>query len=477
MTLLHRIFTTAFLWLALGMSLPLSGQNQTDDLSPIHSSEDVPYTIRIEQAEFSLPNGLHSFAYAVNKSKWLLIAGRTNGLHGFDAGDNNFPPSAQNTVAYVVDSKTGQVWTRNLTETASGFSQREIDYLSVTSPQFYQKSGTLYITGGYGVDTETGLFGTKDTLTAIDVKGMMKWVQNSHHKHSAKHYTRFIHHPIVQVTGGYMDIGQDDVTLLMMGQNFTGFYHDDSNGAYTQQIRRFRIFDDGHDLSIRVLNSHPKHPNANFRRRDLNIIPVMHTLYDVPSPAFVAYSGVFTEDTGIWTIPVFISFDGKPQMENPWSPKAFKQGMNNYASATIGLFSDENGKMYSTFLGGISYGYYDNGVFTTDSEFPFINQVTTVSLSGKGIYKQYLMDAEYPQIPIPGTNPQTYYLFGAGAAFIKTKEISAYSNGVIRLDRVKKPDTLLGFVVGGIQSKLPNTNTQADSGASTYIFRVTATKK
>lgn len=477
MNCFNRLLSTAFLLLSLGMNSPLASQNQTPDVSPIYPSDSVPFTIKIEQAAFALPNGLHSFAFATHKNKWLLIAGRTNGMHGFDPGDNNFPPSAQNTVVYVVDTKTGEIWSRNLTESGSGLSQHEIDYYSVTSPQFYQQSQTLYMTGGYGVDSRTGLFGTKDTLSAIDIRGMIKWVQKPNEAKSAAHYIRRIHHPAFQVTGGYMDLGQGGITLLMMGQNFTGFYHDDSNGAYTQQVRRFRVHDDGKELSVHMMGSKPGLPNPNYRRRDLNIVPVMHTLYDLPTPAFIALSGVFTETDGIWTVPVFISFDGKPSMENPSSPKAFKQGMNNYASATVGLFSNENGKMYTTILGGISYGYYQNGVFTTDSEFPFINQVTTVSFNENGFYKQYLMDAEYPQIPIPGTNPQAYYLFGAGAAFIPSKKASSYSNGVIRLDRIKQPDTLLGYVVGGIQSKVGNTSVPSDSGASTYIFRVTATKK
>lgn len=477
MSYLNRFLSTAFLLLSLGMNSPLLGQNQTDDLSPIFTPEKVPFTIQIEQANFSLPNGIHSNVFATHKDKWLLLAGRTNGMHTFDPGNNNFPPSAQNTTVYVVDPTTGTVWSRSLTDVASGLTQAEIDQLSVTSPQYYQKSGVLYITGGYGVDTATGLFSTKPVLTAIDIKGLIKWVKRSGEAKPAAHYIRRLVNPIFQVTGGVMALGQDNITLLMLGQNFTGFYNDNSNGDYTQLVRRFKIKDTGHKLSVSIRSNHPHMPDANYRRRDLNIVPVMHTLYDLPTPGFIGFSGVFTLDGGIWTVPILFSYKGNPSMNDPSNPSTFKQGMNNYTSATVGLFSNNNGKMYTTFLGGISFGYFVNGVFTTDPEFPFINQVTTVSFDRNGNYKQYLMAGEYPVIPSTGTNPGNPLLFGAGAVFVQNQEISAFSNGVIRLDRIKQPGTLLGWVVGGIQSTVPNTSVAADSAASPYIFRVTATKQ
>lgn len=480
MNKMRQILSKGILTFALGVFLQMNADpnpNQTPDTTAILPPADVPYTIKIEQAGFSLPNGIHSNVFAVHKGKWLLLAGRTNGLHTFNNNNDNFPPSAQNTVVYVVDPETGTVWSRNLTDPGSGLSQHQIDLLSVTSPQFYQKKHTLYITGGYGVDTATGEFSTKDVLTAIDIEGLMKWVRNPDSGKLASRYIRQISDPIFQVTGGVMTRGRHGLTLLMFGQNFIGFYLDSSNGNYTEVVRRFKIHDDGDKLSVKVKHSKPREPNPNYRRRDLNILPIVHTLYDLPMPGFVALSGVFTVDTGIWTIPVLFSYSGKPSMVSASDPKAFKQGMNNYTCATVGLFSDHDGKMYMTLLGGISYGYYVNGVFTTDSEFPFINQVTTVSFDGKGRYKQYLMDAEYPFIPATGTHAGNPLLFGAGAVFIQNEKLSAYNNGVIRLNGIKSPDTLLGYVVGGIQSKVGNTQVASDSAASPYIFRVTATKK
>ena len=82
------------------------------------------------------------------------------------------------------------------------------------------------------------------------------------------------------------------------------------------------------------------------------------------------------------------------------------------------------------------------------------------------------MSNEYPVIPSTGSNPGKTLLFGAGADFMQSDGISAYSNGVFQLDKIKKP-TILGYIVGGIMSTRHNTIVITDSTASPYIFTVT----
>ena len=137
------------------------------------------------------------------------------------------------------------VSSRPLADPRSGLTPRQIDLLSVTSPQAYQVDATLYMTGGYGVDTATGQFSTKDALTAIYVPGLMHWVEEVVANETAAQYIRQIFDPIFQVTGGYMAQAAQNLTLLIFGQNFAGFYVPSSNGVYTEQVRRFRIEDDG----------------------------------------------------------------------------------------------------------------------------------------------------------------------------------------------------------------------------------------
>src|SRR5258707_1143211 len=83
------------------------------------------------------------------------------------------------------------------------------------------------------------------------------------------------------------------------------------------------------------------------------------------------------------------------------------------------------------------------GIFETDSEVPFINQVTTIQMDKNGNFTQYLMSGEYPVIPSTGSNPGNPLLFGAGAYFMPNN-ITQYANGVISLDAIRQP-TVIGY--------------------------------
>ncbi|MBA3602528.1 MAG: hypothetical protein H0W50_02565 [Parachlamydiaceae bacterium] len=428
----------------------------------------------MKQLDFELPNGLHSGVVATYKDKWLFFAGRTNGLHGFNQDKDNFPPQKQNIEVYVVDVKSKKVKSRSLTSIGSGLTTTQVDLLSVTSPQYYQESKTLYITGGYGVDTSSGLFDTKSALTAVDVPGLIHWVTHPDHNETAVQNIRQIFDPIFQVTGGYMTRIKDHSTLLVFGQNFDGYYLPQSNGVYTEVARRFKIIDDGNLLAVEIKASKPLNSDRNYRRRDLNVIPSIEFHEGKWKPYLVALSGVFTSAGGAWTVPVTISASGRPSMNNPEGEHTFKQGMNNYICPSPGLYSKHKKIMYTILLGGISYGYFENGQFETDLELPFINQVTVIERHQKGHFKQYLLDAQYPVILSTGSNPGNQLLFGAAADFLPAEGLKFFKNGVIELDYLLKHDksVTIGYVVGGIQSTLPNTSSNSDTSASPYIFKV-----
>ncbi|MEI8124755.1 MAG: hypothetical protein WCG42_03265 [Parachlamydiaceae bacterium] len=465
----HTIFIITLCLTSQLYADPPPNGNQTSTLSPILPPTSLPFTISIEEASFSLPNGIHSGAYGIYKGKWLFLAGRTNGVHGFGSGIENFPPSQQNTVVYVVDPQTETVYSRSLHDPKSGLSQQQIDQLSVTSPQSFYTDTTLYMSGGYGIDTASNSFNTKSVLTAIDMAGLINWVVTPSSKHSAAKYIRQTSHPLLQVTGGYMNaIDPHLFTLLVFGQNFTGLYTDSSNGNYTEQVRCFQIVDNNNQLYIQPRESEA--PNPNYRRRDLNVAPIIRN----NKQAFVALSGVFTVDVGIWTVPVFINTDGTSSMADPISPNTFKQGMNNYVSSKVGLYSGSSKDMFIVLLGGITYEFFSNGVFDFDEEFPFTNEVTTIKIDKNDNYTQYLMDNQFPVIPSTGSNPGNTLLFGAGANFLPASGVPLYSNNVVQLDKIKKP-TVIGYVVGGIMSTVPNTNFESDSTASPYIFEIILT--
>jgi hypothetical protein len=450
--------------LGIGIAFANTTANQTDDLSPISPAAGVPFRVVIEQANFQLPTGFHSGVVGQYQGLWVFIAGSIGGLHGFNA--DPFPPAHQNKTIYVVNPATGVILSRSLTDPSSGLNLQQIDSLSVISPQGYQDGETLYMTGGYGIDTPSGTFGTKPILTAIYLPGIVQWVQSG--SGSVVNNIRQLYNPIFQISGGQMyKLG--NMTQLIFGQNFTGVYTGGS-GDYSNQVRQFQIKSTGGQLSVDISASKPQNPDVNFRRRDLNVVPVLFSNNNVLKYGFVAYSGVFTVAGGAWTVPVVIN-DTSATMADPSLSSTFKQGMNQYVCASTGLYSKKYASMYNIFFGGMSYGFYSNGVFQTAAEIPFINQVTTIQMDKNGNFTQYLMDSQYPTILSTQTNPGNTLLFGAGAYFI-SNNISKYPNAVINLDNIRQA-TVIGYIVGGIQSTVPNTSTDADSSASPYVFKVT----
>ena len=372
---------------------------------------------------------------------------------------------------WVVDVNLKTVKFRSLKDANSGLTQAQIDTLSVTSPQYYQSGNTLYVAGGYGINTSTGNFSTKDTLTAIDVPGLIDWVTTAENSLTAKKFIRQISNPVFQVTGGAMYQFGQEPTLLIFGQNYIGAYNTSGNGIYTQQVRRFNIIDDGKKLDVIVLA--PSQTDSNYRRRDLNVVPIISNNLGQKVPSLVAFSGVFTQAGGIWTVPVDITSSGIPAMADPVLTTTFKQGMNNYACPHVGLLAN-NGSTYTVLFGGLTFEYYDEGAFVSDEQIPFTNQVTVIERKKDGQYQQYLLANQYPTILSTASNPGNTLLFGAGGIFITAPNIPAYANGVLDLTKIKKP-TIIGYIIGGIQSTLPDTITAADSAASPYIFKVILT--
>ena len=134
-----------------------------------------PFTVELEQVTVMNTPTLQSFAYAQSSGKWLLLAGRTNGLHGFGAPPS-FPSKYQNRTMYVYDVATGQVWSRS---TYQDIPLSLADRLSSTNTNYAQVGNQLYIIGGYGIDSTQDSTTTFGCLTVIDVQETIDAIMNN----------------------------------------------------------------------------------------------------------------------------------------------------------------------------------------------------------------------------------------------------------------------------------------------------------
>src|SRR5215467_9442468 len=145
---LHRILCLGLV--AWSIAVPAAADNQTASVSPVGPGSDLPFQVSVRTFDFGaadLPT-LQSFAAGMDDGKWVLIAGRTNGLHGFGTVPaQNFPPAAQNRDVWVIDPVTKQSWHRAL-DSDPNVSTQVLAELSSTNTEFAQLGDRLYIVGG-----------------------------------------------------------------------------------------------------------------------------------------------------------------------------------------------------------------------------------------------------------------------------------------------------------------------------------------
>lgn len=403
--------------------------------------------------EIAIPNvpAVHSFAWAEHNGEWLVLGGRTDGLHqrqpfaAFLAADNN-------TTAHVVDPVNGQVWSAPL----SGLPAAQYEQLQSTNMEFLQRDTVLYMIGGYGFSSTANDHITHAAITAANVPALIAAIKAN--APLSAHF-RSLNDARMAVTGGGVLL-KDDFFHLVGGQRFIGRYNPMGPGfgpgfvqEYTNAIRRFRVNDDGLNLSIagytEVVDTNHLH------RRDYNLVP--QVLAD-GTDAFTAFSGVFQYGNNIPWLNVVDIVDSTYTVV-----PGFEQLLNHYHSAHAPLFDSVSNTMSTVFFGGIAQFYFDgNGVLFDDPNVPFVNTISVVERDAANVRTEMAI-GEMPA------------LLGAGAEFIPLASIPHTASGIIRLDQLAGDTVLIGHVLGGIESSAANiffVNTGTQSAASTRVFRV-----
>ena len=313
----------------------------------------------------------------------------------------------------------------------------------------------------------TDKFTTYDTLTSINVRGMIRAVMSGGEvaKQAA---IRQIADPRLAVTGG--DLGSlGGRTYLVFGHDFQGGYTlpvtpgpPSFTQIYSDEIRSFRIVTSGKTLAIKGYQA--LRDTTNFRRRDGNMSAVVTRSGQL---GLTYYGGVFTPGNAgaAYQAPILISPNGKVRVD-----ASYQQFFDQYTTANIPLFNAKSRAMIAVFMGGISiYDYsYPGGPLsnlTSGGNSPgWVDDVSSLVESKNGLYQEYIM----PPIPGPG-------YFGAYSGFFASPSVPAYSNGVVKLNKLKRA-IVLGYVYGGIFSTVQQTaNTITQTGASNQVFQVTLT--
>ncbi|MFY8189629.1 MAG: T9SS C-terminal target domain-containing protein, partial [Bacteroidia bacterium] len=417
----------------------------------IVNGQTAPFQVAIEPMSIPSLGGLQSFAVGQHNEQWLLVGGRLDGLHrrqpfaAFDvAGNNN--------QLIVVDPNTKQKWTAPLTSLAASIQEQ----LSSTNMQFYQEREYLYLIGGYGYSAINTNHITFPNLTAIQIPMLINAIKNGS---AIAPFIRQMSDTLFAVTGGSLKkINQ--TFYLVGGQKFIGRYNPmgPTSGPgffqeYTNAIRKFRLTDNGTQLSITHL---PSLVDAiNLHRRDYNVVPqILPTLEE----GITAFSGVFQPTADLPYLNC-VTMDSVQALVN----NAFAQYYNHYHCANIPLYSASQNEMHTVFFGGIAQYYDKQGTLVQDNNVPFVNTIARVTRKQNGEMAEYKLPIEMPG------------LLGSGSEFIPVKTIAHFANEVIKLDNLTNDTNMVGYIFGGISSSAPNiffTNTGTQSEASNQIFKV-----
>lgn len=403
----------------------------------------APFAIQLEDITYDTWPGLHSFAWGTAGGDWFFFCGRMNGMHDIIPPDP-FPAASANQQIFMLDPQSGSQWSADIYDLPLAMASQ----LRSTNPEYFQSGDFLYIMGGYGKDSLSGLFTTFSSLLAVNLDTLRTAMLAGS---SIAPAFRQVHDTLFCVTGGEAKLLNDTV-YFFGGQVFTGIYTHPATSsftqAYTNRLLKFHLDDDG--INITLSGTEVLTDTVHFHRRDLNLVPVY---FPGTGMGLGAFAGVFQYD-GDWPFyhPVYMG---------PWGydcDTAFSQLFNAYSCPVLAMYDSLSMDYYATFFGGISRFYYDEDADTVkeDLNIPFVNDISTVTCHATGTTEQAVLPVHFNT------------LLGANAVFIPGDSIPRYANGVFKLAGLHGT-VFAGYIFGGIH---PDAANYTFGTASNYLFRV-----
>lgn len=429
-------------WVLAGIAFQLSAQSS-------------PFNLYLEPLAIPELGGLQAYAFGQHEGKWLIIGGRLDGLHRRQPFAT-FDIAGHNNQLLVIDPVAKQKWSAPLSSLSVGMQEQ----LSSTNMQFIQEGDFLYLLGGYGYSATAGDHVTYNQLTAVDVPSTISAIIDGAPFAS---FFRQISDGQFDVTGGHL-VRIYNTYYLVGGQRFEGRYNPmgPTHGPgfvqeYTDQVRKFRINDDGTTLTVTHLPSLTD--SEQLHRRDYNVSP---QIMPNGQEGATAFSGVFQKTVDLPYLNC-VNIDSSGYSVN----NAFSQYYNHYHCAFLPLYSASANEMHTVFFGGIAQFYDSLGTLVQDNNVPFVRTIARVTRDPNGVMSEYKLPIEMPA------------LLGASSEFIPLEGLPVYPNDVIKLDELSADTTHVGYIYGGIASTEANIfwiNTGNESSASSEIFKVYVVK-
>ena len=509
------------------------------------NASNLPYTLNI--APVSAPGitdlpGLQGSVYAqmaptsqYPSGLWVVIGGRTNGLHDFvPSGEQSFPPAFQNNIIYVINPVDWQVWSPPWNQT--GVSPAVYSPLSSSDAQYYAKGDTLYVNGGYSVPGTASFTGNVSAAsTTITVTSGLENLAVGQRVSGVLPFPsgQEIFRPgttITAIDGNTVTTSSDTeadgtgVTFAAFTKEFTTY--DTLTALSIKGLAQAVI--DGGDVATLAKIRQMSDPRlavtgggmANLSGRTYLVFG--HDFQGGYNGATSNLAQVYTDEIRSFRIVDTgrrLAITGYRALRDPVNYRRRDGNLVNFIGS--------DGRAELAYLGGVftpgdaGSGYQapifvgPGGRARIDAAYQqYFSQYSTaeVLLHDRGsrsmydilvggISLYYYNDGvltedlelpwvdnvtslvrfrdgefqEYSMTPIRPVTPGGTGYYGAGAGWFGNQALPQYRNDVIRLHQLSGP-TVLGFMYGGIYSTVAATgNTFSETGASNQVFQITLT--
>lgn len=430
---IRSILSSAILGLWSAAASLLSAQNANIHLEPV-SWANWP--------------ALQSYALGEHNGEWLVIGGRTDGLHARQPWAS-FASTGQPVSVWVLNPQTGGVWSAPVDSVPMAVR----DQFKSTNLQFEVFGSWLYLTGGYGLSAATNSHSTHPRITRIHVAQAIAAVKNGGHGLNNTVQTRVDER--FAVTGGQM-LAWNGRLVLMGGHRFDGAYNPMGHATYVQKYHEKVVSWIPTDSANSFVCSDFQsiEDTVRLHRRDWNVLPFRSDTVEY----LLGFSGVFQRGVDLPYTDA-VAWNGNAV----WTPSGLQQRLNQYHCATFGLYDSTDHRYAAIFLGGIAqHQPTPGGGLTSDPNVPFVSTVGLVGYDSSG----------WMERPLATTFPG---LGGSTAEFMVGSNVPRDRNGLIALNRLPSDSAFLGYVWGGIQSSAPNVffgNSTAGSLATSNLYKV-----